>query len=197
MKINNKIIFGFTIILLVIVVAWKINKDIDTNKNTIRNEYNVSKQNELNTDKMNISNTLQNTSNNEQILNTSNEEKNENILNKEVSQTENNKVIDVTNSRFEETVIKSNKIVIVDFYATWCGPCTYMSPILEDIVDEREDIIIAKVDVDEEEELANKYNITRIPTMLIFKDGQIKKELIGIMSKETILQYIDNINKGE
>lgn len=179
MKINNKLVFIVTILILVLVVGWKLYKDDDSIMKT-------EEENSL------IENTLINE--NLSYINKSNTTNINEVENIEVEANESKKnVIDITNNNFQEFVLESDKIVIVDFWAVWCGPCTYMSPILEEIANQRDDIIIAKVNVDEEIELSNKYNITRIPTMLIFKDGKMKKELIGVMSKDKMLQYIDDI----
>lgn len=174
MKINNKLVVVLTLIILVIAIGWKVYKD--NNSDNRINENIAESVNQNITDSNNVSNNIEN--NSEKESSTSNAKE---------------RIIDVTNAEFEEKVINSDKIVIVDFWADWCGPCAYMSPILEEIVNEREDIIIAKVDVDVETELSTKYSITAIPTMLVFKNGEMKEELVGIMKKETLLKYVDNI----
>ena len=72
---------------------------------------------------------------------------------------------------FEEEVLNSSKVILVDFFATWCGPCKMLSPILEEISEIKENFDIAKIDIDENTELAEKYGIESVPTMIIFKDG--------------------------
>lgn len=92
---------------------------------------------------------------------------------------------------FEEQVLNSDKTTIVDFYADWCGPCKMMSPIIDSIAEEKSDSLkVGKVNVDENQELAMKYNIMSIPTVLIFKNGNISKTFIGVTSKEEILESL-------
>ena len=92
---------------------------------------------------------------------------------------------------FEEQVLNSDKTTIVDFYADWCGPCKMMSPIIDSIAEEKSDSIkVGKVNVDENQELAMKYNIMSIPTVLVFKNGNISKTFIGVTSKEEILESL-------
>ena len=92
---------------------------------------------------------------------------------------------------FEEEVLNSDKTTIVDFYADWCGPCKMMSPIIENIAEENsENIKVGKVNVDESQDLAMKYNIMSIPTVLIFKNGNISKSFIGVTSKQEIMEAL-------
>lgn len=98
----------------------------------------------------------------------------------------------LTDSNFEEEVLKSDKPVLVDFWAVWCGPCKMITPELEKITKEIPDkIIIGKLNVDENRETAIKYNITGIPTLLLFKDGKEVQKLVGAMSKDKIIAEID------
>ncbi len=97
-------------------------------------------------------------------------------------------VIKTTSKNFEE-VISSNSIVIVDFYANWCGPCKLIAPHLEDISKEK-GITIAKIDCDEEMALANKFSIVSIPTLIIFKNGQQVNKVIGYRTKDELLSLI-------
>lgn len=92
---------------------------------------------------------------------------------------------------FNEKVEKQNGYVIIDFFATWCGPCKVMSKIIEEISKQKKDQIIYKVDVDKQVELAQKFEIMSIPTIIIFKDGKNIKEFIGVTKKEEILKIID------
>ena len=85
--------------------------------------------------------------------------------------------------------IESGK-VLVDFFATWCGPCRMLSPIVEELSKEVEDYEFYKVDVDENESLAAKYGIMTIPTLLIFKDGELKKTSVGLISKNDLLDIL-------
>ena len=97
----------------------------------------------------------------------------------------------VTKNNFEAEVIKSEIPVIVDFWATWCGPCRMIAPILEDIANENVGKIkVAKINVDEEMELALKFKIEAIPTLLIFKNGEIVNKSLGVLGKEEILALV-------
>ena len=92
---------------------------------------------------------------------------------------------------FENEVINSDKTTIVDFYADWCGPCKMMSPIIDKIAEENtENIKVGKVNVDENQELAMKYNVMSIPTILVFKNGNLVKTFIGVTSKSEIEEAI-------
>lgn len=99
-------------------------------------------------------------------------------------------VLKITNKNFEEEVLNSDKPVIIDFYADWCGPCKMMSPIIDSIAEENKELKVGKVNVDEAQELAIKYNIMSIPTIIIFKNGNEHKKIIGLTSKENILKEI-------
>ena len=92
---------------------------------------------------------------------------------------------------FENEVINSEKTTIVDFYADWCGPCKMMSPIIDKIAEENADNLkVGKVNVDENQELAMKYNVMSIPTILVFKSGKISKTFVGVTSKQEIEEAI-------
>ena len=96
----------------------------------------------------------------------------------------------ITKSTFDELVIKSKKPVIVDFWATWCGPCQMLAPILEELETERPDLSICKVNVDEEMELAVQFKVVSIPTVLLFKDGEKVAQAIGYQSKENLCKEL-------
>ena len=97
-------------------------------------------------------------------------------------------IMEIENAeQFQKEVIEENGIVFVDFYATWCNPCKVMSPIIEEIAKEHKDVKFVKVDVDNNEELAIKYNVMSIPTMFIIKNGKVTKKFVGIVSKENIV----------
>jgi thioredoxin 1 len=91
---------------------------------------------------------------------------------------------------FESAVLKSKGITLVDFWANWCGPCKMMAPVLESISDELKEVSFAKVNVDENENLADKYEILSIPTLLVFKDGKPVDTLVGFMPKDSLKQAI-------
>lgn len=87
---------------------------------------------------------------------------------------------------FDEEVLRSDKKVLIDFYATWCGPCKVLSPTVEEIAKENDDIKVVKIDVDEEEELANKYGVISIPTLIVIENGEVINKSVGVISKEEI-----------
>ena len=100
-------------------------------------------------------------------------------------------VLTLTNENFEEEVKKSDKKVLVDFFATWCGPCKMMSPIIDEIAEELgESIKVGKVDSDENTELAEEFGIMSIPTIMIFENGQVIKTFIGVTSKDEIMKVL-------
>lgn len=90
-----------------------------------------------------------------------------------------------------EALIKEGD-VIVDFFATWCGPCKMLGPVLEDMASDRDSIDIVKVDIDESMNLARQYGIMSVPTLVLFKDGQVVAQTSGFQPKESIQQFIDN-----
>ena len=97
--------------------------------------------------------------------------------------------IKVTNKDFEN-IISNNDITLIDFYADWCGPCKALSPIIDEIAKSQTHITVGKVNVEEEKELATKYRVRSIPTMVIFKNGKEVNRLIGFLPKEEILAKI-------
>ena len=99
-------------------------------------------------------------------------------------------VLNITEDNFEELVIKSGKTCVVDMFATWCGPCKMMSPIIDEIAEENGDIVVGKVDVDENGDLAMEYGVMSIPTILIFKNGELAETFVGLQSKDTILNAV-------
>ncbi len=98
-------------------------------------------------------------------------------------------LINVTKDNFEETV-KSGKTVLLDFWATWCGPCQMIAPTVHEIAEECEGIIVGKINVDEEAELTAKFGIVSIPTLVVIKDGKPVNQAVGVQSKEKILDMI-------
>ena len=97
---------------------------------------------------------------------------------------------EITTANFETEVLKSEKPVLIDFWATWCGPCQMVGPIIEELGEELEDIKICKVDVDKEPEISIKYNIMSIPTLIVFENGEIVNKTIGACTKDEILELL-------
>ncbi len=97
----------------------------------------------------------------------------------------------ITNENFEKEVLGADKPVVVDFWAPWCGPCRMMGPILEEFAKEFEGkYIVGKVNVDDEEELAGRFNVMSIPTIKVFKNGQETASALGVQSKEKLIELI-------
>lgn len=98
--------------------------------------------------------------------------------------------ININRQNFQEEVLNSNKPVLLDFWAPWCGPCRMVVPIVEEIAEERLDIKVGKVNVDEQPELANQFNIMSIPTLVVIKDGKVANQSTGAKPKEEILEML-------
>ena len=100
------------------------------------------------------------------------------------------KVLHINKDNFHKEVLNSDKPVLLDFFASWCGPCRMVGPILDEIAREREDIKVCKVNIDEQPELAHRYRIMTIPTLMVLKDGQIMEQSVGAKPKHQILAMV-------
>ena len=99
--------------------------------------------------------------------------------------------MNITKENFEELVIHSDKTVLLDFWAPWCGPCRMVAPIVEEIAGEREDVLLGKVNVDEEMELAVQFGVSSIPTLVVMKNGQAVAQTVGYRPKADIEKLLD------
>ena len=100
------------------------------------------------------------------------------------------KVLHINKDNFHKEVLHSEKPVLLDFFASWCGPCRMVGPILDEIAEEREDIKVCKVDIDEQPELASRYRIMSVPTLMVLKNGNIVDQSIGARPKHQILAMV-------
>ena len=100
------------------------------------------------------------------------------------------KVLHINKDNFHNEVLNSDKPVLLDFFASWCGPCRMVGPILDEIAEEREDIKVCKVDIDEQPELASRYRVMSVPTLMVLKNGQIMEQSIGAKPKHQILAMV-------
>ena len=100
-------------------------------------------------------------------------------------------IVHITKENFESVVNQTDKPVLIDFWATWCGPCRMIAPIIEEIAAQRNDVIVGKIDVDQEQELAMQFRVTSIPTLVLMKKGEISATMVGYRPKADILKLLD------
>ena len=98
---------------------------------------------------------------------------------------------EVTDTNFQAEVLESDKPVLVDFWAPWCGPCRIVAPHLEELAGERDDLRIVKLNVDENPQVSSQFNVMSIPTLLLFKNGQVAHQIIGALPKNRLVQEIE------
>lgn len=97
-------------------------------------------------------------------------------------------MLNITKENFNEEVLNSKGLVLVDFWATWCGPCRALGPILEDFANEYTNVKVGKINVDEQPELASQFRVMSIPTLLLFKNGEVVKKSVGLLSKDELVE---------
>ena len=99
-------------------------------------------------------------------------------------------VVNVTKDNFEKEILKAEQTVLVDFWAGWCGPCKMLGPIVDQVAQEHPEIKVCKIDIDEQTELAVQYKVMNIPTLLVFKNGEVANQSVGVISKSEILELL-------
>ena len=99
-------------------------------------------------------------------------------------------VMKITKDNYQEVVLNADREVLLDFWAPWCGPCRMVSPIVDEIAGERKDILVGKVNVDEEMELAAQFQVTSIPTLVVLRNGQVVNRVVGARPKDAILSLL-------
>ena len=100
-------------------------------------------------------------------------------------------VVNITNANFKEEVLESDRKVLVDFWAPWCGPCRMVSPIVDEIAEENSAVKVAKINIDEQPQLASQYGVMSIPTLMVFENGDIAGKAVGARNKAFILQMLE------
>lgn len=99
-------------------------------------------------------------------------------------------VITITKENFEQEVLQSAKPVLLDFWASWCGPCRMLSPVVDEVAEERTDVKVGKVNVDEQPELAGQFGVMSIPTLLVFEQGKLVRQAVGARPKASVLELL-------
>ena len=100
-------------------------------------------------------------------------------------------IVNISNANFKQEVLDSDKKVLVDFWAPWCGPCRMVSPIVDEIAEENAAIKVAKINIDEQPQLASQYGVMSIPTLLVFENGDVIEKAVGARNKSFILQMLE------
>ena len=100
-------------------------------------------------------------------------------------------IVNITNANFKQEVLDSDTKVLVDFWAPWCGPCRMVSPIVDEIAEENAAIKVAKINIDEQPQLASQYGVMSIPTLLVFENGDVIEKAVGARNKSFILQMLE------
>ncbi len=100
-------------------------------------------------------------------------------------------VVNITNANFKEEVLESDRKVLVDFWAPWCGPCRMVSPIVDEIAEENSAVKVAKINIDEQPQLASQYGVMSIPTLMVFENGDVADKAVGARNKAFILQMLE------
>ncbi len=98
--------------------------------------------------------------------------------------------MNITKSNFQQEVLDSHETVLVDFWASWCGPCRMLAPVVDEIAEENPNLKVCKVNIDEQPELASQFQIMSIPTLMVFKDGKVVNQSLGVQPKKKILSMI-------
>lgn len=99
-------------------------------------------------------------------------------------------VLNITSENYEKEVLQSDKPVLLDFWAAWCGPCTMLSPLVDEVAESMEGIKVGKINVDEQPELAAQFRVMGVPTLALIKNGEVEKTSVGFISKQEIYEFI-------